>query len=61
MQHDMLRALAILLSTKEPIELRERLIINPGEPDLPQIPETVNARLLSISTGLYDSFSFCQK
>nr|GEW39567.1 probable disease resistance protein At5g66900 [Tanacetum cinerariifolium] len=50
MQHDMLRALSILLSSKEPIELRERLIINPGEPDLPQIPETVNARLLSIST-----------
>ncbi|GJY64012.1 hexokinase-1-like protein isoform X1 [Tanacetum coccineum] len=29
MQHDMLRALAILLSSTEPIELRERLIINP--------------------------------
>ncbi|PWA80280.1 NB-ARC domains-containing protein [Artemisia annua] len=50
MQHDMLRTLAIQLSSKEPVELRERLILNPGEPDLPQVPETVNARLLSIST-----------
>ncbi|GJT75976.1 probable disease resistance protein [Tanacetum coccineum] len=52
MQHDLMRTLAIQLSSKEPVELRERLIINPGEPNLPQVPETVNARLLSISTEL---------
>ncbi|GJS47784.1 probable N-acetylglucosaminyl-phosphatidylinositol de-N-acetylase isoform X1 [Tanacetum coccineum] len=42
-QHDMLRAITILFSSKEPTELREWLIINQGEPDPPQIPETVNA------------------
>ncbi|XP_076950826.1 putative disease resistance protein At5g66900 [Bidens hawaiensis] len=51
-QHDMMRALAIHLSSQEPRKDRERLIVNLDGKDLPELPQTVNARILSISTGL---------
>ncbi|KAL4558061.1 hypothetical protein LXL04_036257 [Taraxacum kok-saghyz] len=50
MQHDLMRTLSIHLSSKEPMEHRKRLIINANGEDLPQLPHTVDARLLSIST-----------
>nr|GEU37654.1 probable disease resistance protein At5g66900 [Tanacetum cinerariifolium] len=50
MQHDLMRTLAIRLSSKEPEEERERLIIKPDGQDLPKVPKAVNARILSIST-----------
>ncbi|KAL8264938.1 hypothetical protein R6Q59_023068 [Mikania micrantha] len=49
-QHDMMRELAIRLSSEEPIEDRGTLIINAYGHDLPQLPQTVNACVLSIST-----------
>ncbi|PWA98486.1 NB-ARC domains-containing protein [Artemisia annua] len=52
MQHDLMRTLAIRLSSKEPEEERERLIIKPDGQDLPKVPQAVNARLLSISARL---------
>ncbi|KAF5814173.1 putative powdery mildew resistance protein, RPW8 [Helianthus annuus] len=51
-QHDMMRALAIQLSSEEPLERRERLIINTNSDDLLNLPQIVNARILSICTGL---------
>ncbi|XP_071736974.1 probable disease resistance protein At5g66900 [Rutidosis leptorrhynchoides] len=58
-QHDLLRELAIHLSSKVPISQRKRLIINAREADLPasviQVQEPIQARILSISTG--ESFS----
>ncbi|MFS7919669.1 putative powdery mildew resistance protein, RPW8 [Helianthus anomalus] len=51
-QHDMMRELAIHLSEKESIEQRERLIINTDGQDLPLLPQIVNARVLSITTGV---------
>ncbi|KAK9054926.1 hypothetical protein SSX86_026005 [Deinandra increscens subsp. villosa] len=54
-QHDMMRTLAINLSSQEPVEHRKRLIINAKGQNLPRLPQTINARLLSISTG--ESFS----
>lgn len=61
MQHDMMRTLAIRMSSQESVKHRERLIINPNENDLPTFRKTVNARLLSITTGLFASFSRCLK
>lgn len=52
-QHDMLRRLAIKLSSQEPIEERMRLIIKANEPDgqvLPLLQHPLDARILSIST-----------
>ncbi|KAI3755050.1 hypothetical protein L1987_54843 [Smallanthus sonchifolius] len=50
-QHDMMRALAIHLSSRESIVDRERLVINLNGQDLPQLStKIVNARILSIST-----------
>ncbi|KAJ9552491.1 hypothetical protein OSB04_016536 [Centaurea solstitialis] len=49
-QHDMMRALAIYLTSQDPEEHRKRLIINVNGQDFPQLPHTVNARLMSIST-----------
>ncbi|KVH87519.1 probable disease resistance protein At5g66900 [Cynara cardunculus var. scolymus] len=46
-QHDMMWRLANKLSSKEPVE---RLIIKADEQVPPQLPHTVNARILSIST-----------
>ncbi|KAJ9552591.1 hypothetical protein OSB04_016636 [Centaurea solstitialis] len=54
-QHDMMRRLAIKLSSKEPVE---RLIIEAAEQMPPQMPHTVNSRILSISTGMFASFPF---
>ena len=54
MQHDLLRTLAIHLSSQEPVEGRERLIVKPEGKDPPKVPQYVNARILSISTGLFD-------
>ncbi|KAJ0935386.1 putative powdery mildew resistance protein, RPW8 [Helianthus annuus] len=51
-QHDMMRALAIQLSSEKPLEHRERLIINTNSDDLLKLPQIVNARILSICTGL---------
>ncbi|MFS8031792.1 putative leucine-rich repeat domain superfamily [Helianthus anomalus] len=48
----MMRELGIRLSSQKPIEHRERLIINTDGKDLPELPQTVNARILSISTGV---------
>ncbi|GKA31772.1 probable disease resistance protein [Tanacetum coccineum] len=50
MQHDLMRTLAIRLSSKEPEEERERLIIKPDGKDLTEVPHAINARLVSIST-----------
>ncbi|PWA91233.1 NB-ARC domains-containing protein [Artemisia annua] len=50
MQHDLMRTLAIRLSSKEPKEERERLIIKSDEKDLTEVPHAINARLISIST-----------
>ncbi|KAM0028689.1 putative powdery mildew resistance protein, RPW8 [Helianthus debilis subsp. tardiflorus] len=50
-QHDMMRALAIQLSSEKPLEHRERLIINTNSDDLLKLPQIVNARILSICTG----------
>ncbi|KAI3750276.1 hypothetical protein L2E82_20910 [Cichorium intybus] len=50
MQHDLMRTLSIRLSSQEPVEHRKRLIINANGQDLPRLPHTINARLLSIST-----------
>ncbi|GJY48456.1 probable disease resistance protein [Tanacetum coccineum] len=50
MQHDLMRTLAIRLSSKEPEEERERLIIKPHGKDLTEVPHAINARLVSIST-----------
>ncbi|KAI7733220.1 hypothetical protein M8C21_006184, partial [Ambrosia artemisiifolia] len=61
-QHDLLRELAIHLSSKQevPIAQRKRLIINARGEDLPasvlNVQEPMQARILSISTG--ESFSF---
>ncbi|CAH1443676.1 unnamed protein product [Lactuca virosa] len=49
-QHDLMRMLAIRLCSQEPIELRKRLIINANGQDLPQLPHTINATILSITT-----------
>ncbi|CAI9304453.1 unnamed protein product [Lactuca saligna] len=49
-QHDLMRMLAIRLSNQEPIEHRKRLIINANGQDLPQLPHTINATILSITT-----------
>lgn len=49
-QHDLMRMLAIRLSSQEPIEHRKRLIINANGQDLPQLPHTINATILSITT-----------
>ncbi|KAJ0817437.1 putative leucine-rich repeat domain superfamily, winged helix-like DNA-binding domain superfamily [Helianthus annuus] len=51
MQHDVMRDLAIHLNSQKSIEHRDTLIINAYGQDLPQLPQTVNARVLSISTG----------
>ena len=61
MQHDLMRTLSIHLSSKEPMEHRKRLIINVNGEDLPQLPNTVDARLLSISTGLFALFPLIVK
>ncbi|XP_057975730.1 probable disease resistance protein At5g66900 isoform X1 [Malania oleifera] len=63
-QHDLLRELAIHLSSQEPIELRKRLIMDLSGNNLPkwwkeQKQQPISARLLSISTdetfsGWYD-------
>ncbi|KAJ9552654.1 hypothetical protein OSB04_016699 [Centaurea solstitialis] len=54
-QHDLLRQLAINLSSKLPIAQRTRLIINVQGEDLPAsisgVQEPMQARILSISTG----------
>ncbi|KAI7744619.1 hypothetical protein M8C21_007864 [Ambrosia artemisiifolia] len=50
-QYAVMRDLVIHLASQEPIEQRERLIINSYGQNLPQLPKTVNARMLSISTG----------
>jgi len=55
-QHDVLRDLAIHLSSQEPITERERLIVDISGNKLPnwwikQEQQLINARLLSISTG----------
>ena len=54
-QHDVLRDLAIHLSSEEPITERERLIVDISGNELPmwmnQEQQLINARLLSISTG----------
>ncbi|KAI7730024.1 hypothetical protein M8C21_019975 [Ambrosia artemisiifolia] len=56
MQHDMMRMLAINISSQEPAEHRKRLIVNAVGQNLPQLPQTINARLFSISTD--EAFSF---
>ncbi|KAJ0816652.1 putative leucine-rich repeat domain superfamily [Helianthus annuus] len=56
MQHGKMRMLAINVSSQEHAEHRKRLIINAKGQDLPQLPQTINARLLSISTD--EAFSF---
>ncbi|XP_076923770.1 putative disease resistance protein At5g66900 [Bidens hawaiensis] len=53
-QHDMMRALAIHLSRKD----TERLIVHLDGQVLPELPETVTARILSISTVLKIGESF---
>ncbi|KAJ9552653.1 hypothetical protein OSB04_016698 [Centaurea solstitialis] len=54
-QHDLLRQLAINLSSKLPIAQRTRLIINAHGEDLPtsisKVHEPMQARILSITTG----------
>ncbi|KAL8199358.1 hypothetical protein R6Q57_012926 [Mikania cordata] len=55
MQHDLLRELAIHLSSKDPIALRKRLYIEIHENNIPdwwiqQTQPSIDARLLSIST-----------
>ena len=55
-QHDLLRELAIQLSSQKPIIERTRLIVDIRENNLPDWwmkPQVINARLLSISTGWY--------
>ncbi|KAL0014236.1 hypothetical protein SO802_001305 [Lithocarpus litseifolius] len=55
-QHDLLRELAIQLSSQRPIIERTRLIVDIRENNLPDWwmkPQLINARLLSISTGWY--------
>ena len=60
-QHDMLRELAIHLSSQEAIELRKRLITEitgKGHPKdwVGMLKQPLTARLVSISTGM---FGFC--
>lgn len=54
-QHDLLRELAIHLSSKAEVPIRKRLIINTRGEELPtsiiQVQEPMQARILSISTG----------
>jgi len=54
-QHDLLRQLAINLSSKQPLAERTRLIINAHGEDLPtsisEVHEPMQARILSITTG----------
>ncbi|KAJ0442226.1 putative powdery mildew resistance protein, RPW8 [Helianthus annuus] len=56
MQHDMMRMLAINISSQEPLEHRKRLIINANDQNIRELPQTINARLFSISTD--EAFSF---
>lgn len=53
-QHDMLRELAIYLTSHEDVELRTRLIMEIGENGFPYewVDKNFNAQLLSISTGM---------
>lgn len=50
MQHDLMRTLAIRLSSQGPVEHRKRLIIDANGKDPTPLPQIVNARILSIST-----------
>ncbi|XP_071736825.1 probable disease resistance protein At5g66900 [Rutidosis leptorrhynchoides] len=50
-QHDVMRQLAIHLSSQGPEEHRKRLIINVNGEDLPPLLDAINAQILSISTG----------
>ncbi|XP_050271360.1 probable disease resistance protein At5g66900 [Quercus robur] len=61
-QHDLLRELAIQLSSQKPIIERTRLIVDIRENNLPDWwmkPQLINARLLSISTDEQFSSSWC--
>nr|XP_023894780.1 probable disease resistance protein At5g66900 [Quercus suber] len=61
-QHDLLRELAIQLSSQKPIIERTRLIVDIRENNLPNWwmkPQLINARLLSISTDELFSSSWC--
>ncbi|XP_030956773.1 probable disease resistance protein At5g66900 [Quercus lobata] len=61
-QHDLLRELAIQLSSQKPIIERTRLIVDIRENNLPDWwmkPQHINARLLSISTDGEFSSSWC--
>ncbi|KAJ9539291.1 hypothetical protein OSB04_032024 [Centaurea solstitialis] len=63
-QHDLLRQLAINLSSKQPIAQRTRLIINVQGKDLPtsisQVQGPMKARILSISTGESFASGWCK-
>ncbi|KAD6795901.1 hypothetical protein E3N88_06797 [Mikania micrantha] len=61
-QHDLLRELAIHLSSKEPIALRERLYIEIHENDIPdwwiqQTQSSIDARLLLVFLDISDCLS----
>ncbi|KAL4639688.1 hypothetical protein ACB092_03G236600 [Castanea dentata] len=61
-QHDLLRELAIQLSSQKPLIERTRLIVDIRENNLPDWwmkPQLINARLLSISTDELFSSSWC--
>lgn len=57
MQHDMMRTLAIRLSSQGSVRHRERLILSPRGETFPIFEKTIHARLLSISTGWFSAFS----
>ncbi|XP_071740468.1 putative disease resistance protein At5g47280 [Rutidosis leptorrhynchoides] len=50
-KHDVMRQLAIHLSSQGPKGHRKRLTINVNGEDLPPLPDAINAHILSISTG----------
>ncbi|KAJ0770668.1 putative P-loop containing nucleoside triphosphate hydrolase [Helianthus annuus] len=62
-QHDLLRELAIHLSTQEPVAERKRFFIDVHRNEFPtwwlaQTEQPINGRILSISTGFISFYSF---